>query len=805
MKRIINTFLLLSFAIIAMAQTSFVVADKNGNSQLVQSLVFQQQQTADRFSWKSDGLATGDINDLLFIARAKAELATANTEDVTKMLEELSGTDLADAEAIAATLKSNPNVEEACTTDGNNLIIKNKDGGGKIFYPFYETGDLLLDDALEAKVSALLVRSKMKRANSSSLGRVAIFNFFHGHSRYNTQNRIVDYMKLAFDLSGYTTEFYGAYTMDGSDLFSLANLQKVVEYSHYYNAIIIMTHGGLDDKGQPCIATRDKVTGKLSDDDLAYYDEEDKAYYRMIHYREEFAGIDKKSIVYLGACDGAPKGGFGKSAYDMSVFPEKNQSTLIAWSGKNRIAQAHAYLLFHYMMYYQYSLVEALNALPQEDPHFPESSMKPSNYLPITYLLSYTEADRTNDATCDLTGYQDVTITKKGVSNPGIQFDVKVNTELHTKMRIYLVDLLGGESKLLDQRIINGNEKFNIIYDISNVPNGCYDIHVEIKGSNGNYKTIKPFQPKPKILSYGFREMYAVPSYPKDMTQKPTILDTSNQPTDEITLPVGTTKTFTIDAYSGHTFETPCLDKSVCDVSVSGNTLTVKGLKEGSTIFGVFDVQNRQMAVAEVTVTAGGGGGGDIVAYTSCPDDHHPHLIDLGLSSGTKWACCNVGAQKPEDYGGYFAWGETSEKTRYYWDTYTHCDGSSSTFHDIGKDIAGTQYDAATANWGSPWVMPNLEQMEELRNSSTSEWTTENGVNGQRFTGPNGASIFLPASGRRWYDDLSYAGSDGYYWSSTLDESGTDYAYGLYFSSGYVNTYGYYRYRGQGVRPVRKN
>ena len=157
---------------------------------------------------------------------------------------------------------------------------------------------------------------------------------------------------------------------------------------------------------------------------------------------------------------------------------------------------------------------------------------------------------------------------------------------------------------------------------------------------------------------------------------------------------------------------------------------------------------------------------GDIPSYTSCPDSHHPHLIDLGLPSGTKWACCNVGAEKPEDYGGYFAWGETTEKSSYNWSTYVHCDGSSSTCHDIGKDIAGTQYDAATANWGSPWVMPSLDQMNELKNNCTSEWTTENGVNGRRFTGPNGASIFLPAAGHRWYDDLYYAGSYGIFFSN---------------------------------------
>ena len=188
-----------------------------------------------------------------------------------------------------------------------------------------------------------------------------------------------------------------------------------------------------------------------------------------------------------------------------------------------------------------------------------------------------------------------------------------------------------------------------------------------------------------------------------------------------------------------------------------------------------------------------------------CPDSHHPHQIDLGLPSGIKWACCNVGASKPEDYGGYFAWGETETKSYYDWSTYIHCDGSSSTCHDIGKDIAGTQYDAATANWGSPWVMPNKEQMEELKNNCTFEWTTENGVNGRRFTGPNGASIFLPAAGDRWEYDFYLAGSNGYYWSSSLYESDTTHAWSLYFYSGSVGTSIILRLYGRSVRPVRKN
>ena len=190
---------------------------------------------------------------------------------------------------------------------------------------------------------------------------------------------------------------------------------------------------------------------------------------------------------------------------------------------------------------------------------------------------------------------------------------------------------------------------------------------------------------------------------------------------------------------------------------------------------------------------------------SSCPDEHHPHLIDLGLPSGTKWACCNVGASAPEQYGGYFAWGETIPKSYFHWDNYSYYDSNTGDYIYIGSDISGTRYDAATANWGSPWVMPSREQMDELLNNCTSEWTTENGVNGRRFTGPNGASIFLPASGYRWYGDLSYAGSYGYCWSSSLGESDTNNAYELYFRSGVVGTGRDDRLSGLSVRPVRKN
>ena len=191
--------------------------------------------------------------------------------------------------------------------------------------------------------------------------------------------------------------------------------------------------------------------------------------------------------------------------------------------------------------------------------------------------------------------------------------------------------------------------------------------------------------------------------------------------------------------------------------------------------------------------------------YLTCPDSNHPHMIDLGLPSHTKWACCNVGANFPEDYGSHYAWGETSEKDTYDWTTYTHCDGTEATCHNIGSDIAGTQYDVAHEKWGGTWQMPSFDQNEELINNCTSEYTTLNGVNGRKFVGPNGGSIFLPAAGFRSGANFSGVGDKGYYWSSTQHKTNPVCAYLLDFGSGSMNWNNSGRFcGGPSVRPVSK-
>ncbi len=174
--------------------------------------------------------------------------------------------------------------------------------------------------------------------------------------------------------------------------------------------------------------------------------------------------------------------------------------------------------------------------------------------------------------------------------------------------------------------------------------------------------------------------------------------------------------------------------------------------------------------------------------------DHE--YVDLGLS--VKWATCNVGASKPEDYGDYYAWGETSTKTEYTEDNSKTC-GSS-----MGDISGNSSYDAARANWGGTWRLPTKAELEELENKCTWTWTTHNGVKGYKVTGPNGNSIFLPAAGFR-HSSLILAGSSGHYWSSTPDKSSVYKACILIFNreGPFVSDYSTYdRDDGRSVRPV---
>ncbi len=158
--------------------------------------------------------------------------------------------------------------------------------------------------------------------------------------------------------------------------------------------------------------------------------------------------------------------------------------------------------------------------------------------------------------------------------------------------------------------------------------------------------------------------------------------------------------------------------------------------------------------------------------------------VDLGLPSGLLWADRNVGANNPEDYGNYYAWGETVPKNVYDWSTYAYgnayneltkyCNKASCGFNGFTDNLTTLQAsdDAATANLGGGSSTPTKNDWEELIDHTTSTWITRNGVNGRLLTGSNGQSLFLPAAGYRIGSDLDGVGEIGFYWSSTLN---TDY------------------------------
>lgn len=173
--------------------------------------------------------------------------------------------------------------------------------------------------------------------------------------------------------------------------------------------------------------------------------------------------------------------------------------------------------------------------------------------------------------------------------------------------------------------------------------------------------------------------------------------------------------------------------------------------------------------------------------------------VDMGLS--VKWATCNVGASKPEDYGDYYAWGETEVKDDYSESNYAYCKRSflRTKYDSLGGNIAGTEFDVARKKWGSTWRLPTHTEQDELINNCTLTWTRQKGVNGYKVTSKkNGNSIFLPLPAVRVVGDAY-----GCYLSGSLYVFDSSYAYVLGFLDSDCNLYdGSHRSGGHSVRPV---
>ncbi len=206
-------------------------------------------------------------------------------------------------------------------------------------------------------------------------------------------------------------------------------------------------------------------------------------------------------------------------------------------------------------------------------------------------------------------------------------------------------------------------------------------------------------------------------------------------------------------------------------------------------------------------------------------DSFKYQLVDLGLPSGTLWMDRNIGASSPSDYGLYFSWGETDgytadevgSKKQFSWVDYKYADGAydkltkycnkSSYGNDGYTDSLVTleTTDDTVLQNVHKYSMPTKAQLQELLDSTTSEWTTKDGVNGRLFTSKtNGNSVFVPAAGYGHYGSMYGVGSYGYLWSSSLNEDGANCAWGLGFVSSSASISGNLsRYNGFSVRGVK--
>ena len=169
--------------------------------------------------------------------------------------------------------------------------------------------------------------------------------------------------------------------------------------------------------------------------------------------------------------------------------------------------------------------------------------------------------------------------------------------------------------------------------------------------------------------------------------------------------------------------------------------------------------------------------------------------VDLGLS--VKWATMNVGADNPGDYGDYFAWGEVNPKSEYTEEnSLTHG-------KEIGNICGNVKYDAARYHWGSSWRLPSQKELEELGEKCRWTWTRQDGLAGYKVIGPNGNSIFMPASGSFGEGKLDHAvGAFGHYWSGSPNERYATLAWNLSFNVDYYRVDAYRMFTGRSVRPV---
>lgn len=388
--------------------------------------------------------------------------------------------------------------------------------------------------------------------------------------------------------------------------FTYKNVGDVLMASRDYAAILIFSHGARDIDGTHYFCTGE--IGSYGEKRLFVDGKEYKSYSTNIR-------AENNCILYLGVCDGLEKDKF------------KDSCPIIGYSGKTCMAQANAAILFDLLLKEDYTLKEAIDILPKE----PEPNENTKVYCSTGVGTQKLEAKEEWKTEYNLRYSVDI---KRAYNNYypddntwehlvyGKLSGVNESDGFFVRTRLYPVlycNWWHNMNNVSPKSAIDENNLFKTVIDIDGMPEGIYKYRIEGTTYNDyfndkySFANIKPIKHRFAICSKNFKENSAelIPSRADYFT--PMILDANGLSLEEISLPAGTTKKFTIDGYNGHTFKAISLKTNIADVSAEGNTLTVKGGVEGSTYIGVYDQQNLQMAVAKVTVTEGQAFDGQIV------------------------------------------------------------------------------------------------------------------------------------------------------------------------------------------------
>lgn len=388
------------------------------------------------------------------------------------------------------------------------------------------------------------------------------------------------------------------------------------------------------------------------------------------------------------------------------------------------------------------------------------------------------------------------TLTASASSNENTTLSGTVSAELNVNDELYLLfprttwDYTGQNGILYDESSETTIEKKYdyaqaIVYVTAIDGN---NVTVKRKDGVGNYYDGAIFEKEQAITKFTF----SVP------VKSVTIRSTSG----------GLVQKYTLDPSGGLGFHptngeltiTASTDQTVFYVAMRNNA-DIKDVYS----FSATDASNNHYAGVKSAKLVNGKFYSAEVALSPVGISNNHEYVDLGLTSGLKWATMNIEANSIVGYGGYYAWGETDVKAAYNWDNYSYGNNTSCT--DLGEFSGSSTYDVARVKWGGSWRMPTIDEFKELQTSCTWVWTTICGISGDLVTGPNGNTIFLPAGGDKEYSSHYDKETVGYYWTtSQMDPAASPIAYNYAFNKNYSNGSPNYgsnqRFKGFTVRAV---